>query len=291
MVDRAAAEAVIERHRAAGRTFVAAGIGSFVRAAGSGEPVVCMHGLPASSFLYRKLIDTIAGRGLEGLSFDLPGLGLAERPVDADYSLVGLGGWSVAAVDAIGLDTFHLVVHDAGGPVGLEMAARQPERIRSLTILNTVIRVGSTPFVGEVLARFARRLTDRTVPPRLFRELMYRVGVQDRTALTPEEAEAYRLLALGSDGGAAYLQIMQGLRTGHPGDRWARAVDSRRVPYPVRLVWGGLDPALPLRRYGYDLLAATGLPGMTVLPAKHFLQEDQAPAIADIVLENVASAR
>jgi len=291
MVDRAAAEAIIERHRAAGSTFEAAGIGSFARSAGSGEPVVCMHGLPASSFLYRKVLDNVATEGFRGISFDLPGLGLAERPPDADYTLVGLGAWSSAAVDALGLDTFHLVIHDAGGPVGLEMASRFPDRIRSMTILNTVLRVGSTPFVGEILARVARRLSDRTVPPGLFRQVMYRVGVQDRSALSPQEVEAYRLLALGGDGGAAYLRIMQGLRGGQPGERWAQAVDSRTVPYPVRLVWGGLDPALPIRRYGYDLLAATGLPGMTVLPAKHFLQEDQAPAIAGIIAQNAAAAR
>lgn len=250
-----------------------------------------MHGLPASSFLYRKVIDSLAGSGYRALSFDLPGLGLAERPADADYSLVGLGGWSAAAVEALDVGAFHLVIHDAGGPVGLELASRLPDQVRSLTILNTTIEIGSMPFVGELFARVARRFTDRTAPPAAFRQMMYRVGVADRSALSPEGAEAYRLLALGSDGGAAYLRIMKGLRAGHAGERWARAVDTRRVPYPVRVVWGGLDPALPLRRYGFRVLAATGLPSLTVLPAKHFPQEDQAPQIAAIVAENAAAAR
>jgi len=45
---------VVSEHRAAGRRFEAAGISSFVREAGppaSGEPVVCLHGVPASCFL------------------------------------------------------------------------------------------------------------------------------------------------------------------------------------------------------------------------------------------------
>ena len=48
---------VVEQHRAAGRRFEAAGIGSLVREAGppaGQEPVVCLHGVPASCFLYRK---------------------------------------------------------------------------------------------------------------------------------------------------------------------------------------------------------------------------------------------
>lgn len=53
---------VIERHRAAGRQFEAGGVRSFVREAGEGEPVVCIHGVPSSSFLYRKMIDELAAR-------------------------------------------------------------------------------------------------------------------------------------------------------------------------------------------------------------------------------------
>lgn len=77
---------VIDRHRASGRSFTAAGVSSFVIDEGDGPPVVCLHGVPASSFLYRKVVPELAARGLRGLAFDLPGLGLAERPQDFDYS-------------------------------------------------------------------------------------------------------------------------------------------------------------------------------------------------------------
>jgi pimeloyl-ACP methyl ester carboxylesterase len=133
--------AVIEAHGRAGRRFTAAGVVIFVRERGVGEPVVCMHGVPASSFLYRKLIAELASRGLRGGAFDLPGLGLADRPADFDYTWTGLGRFAVAAVDALGLERFHLVVHDLGGPVGFELAAAIPARVRSLTILNTMVEV------------------------------------------------------------------------------------------------------------------------------------------------------
>lgn len=51
---------VIAAHRATGRSFEAAGLTGFVRAEGEGEPIVLLHGLPSSSFLYRKVIPELA---------------------------------------------------------------------------------------------------------------------------------------------------------------------------------------------------------------------------------------
>ena len=48
--------------------------------------MVCVHGVPSSCFLYRKVLGELAARGLRGVAFDLPGLGLAERPEDFDCS-------------------------------------------------------------------------------------------------------------------------------------------------------------------------------------------------------------
>ena len=117
--------------------------------------MVLIHGVPSSSFLYRKVIDELAARGLRGIAFDLPGLGLADRPHDFDYTWTGLGRFARDAVDALELERFHLVVHDIGGPVGLELAAAAPERIRSLTVLNTVVEVDGfkRPWSMEPFAR------------------------------------------------------------------------------------------------------------------------------------------
>src|SRR5215218_81153 len=148
--------AVVRAHRAAGRRFAAGGIQSFVRETGAGEPVVCLHGVPASCFLYRKVLDELAARGLRGVAFDLPGLGLADRPPDYDYSWTGLGRFAAAAVDELGLERFGLVVHDIGGPVGFELlAAVGPERIRALTVLDTMVEVAGfkRPWMMELFAR------------------------------------------------------------------------------------------------------------------------------------------
>ena len=275
---------VVEQHRAAGRFFDAAGVRSFVRDEGGGEPVVCVHGVPTSSFLYRKMIGELAERGLRGVAFDLPGLGLAARPSSYDYSWTGLGRFAAAAVDALELGKFHLVVHDIGGPVGFELAAHMPERVRSLTILNTMIEVDEfrRPWSMEPFAiRGVGEVALRTLARPAFTELLYRQAIADR-ALTPRaEAGAYFDLLKREDGGRAFLKIMRGFeRT--PAKRRLYEGTVRDVPYPVQVVWSTGDPALSISGAGESVRRATGVDLQTV-PGKHFLQEDQAPAIAERV--------
>ena len=96
-------DAVIEAHERSGYRLAVGGVDTFVLDLGEGPPVVCLHGVPASSFLYRKLIVELAARGLRGIAFDLPGLGLADRPAAFDYTWTGLGRFASAAVDALDL--------------------------------------------------------------------------------------------------------------------------------------------------------------------------------------------
>lgn len=273
---------VVAAHEAAGHRFRAGGVESFVREEGSGEAVVCVHGVPTSSFLYRKVVVELARLGLRGVAFDLPGLGLAERPRRYDYTWSGLGGFCAAAVDALGLERFHLVVHDIGGPVGFEVAAAEPERVQSLTVLNTMVEVDrferpwfmepyAIPIVGELVVG--------SMVKRAFRELFYRMGIADRVSVPAAEVDAHFDLLKSTDGGRAFLSIMRGFeRTPEKARLYARALSD--VPYPVQVVWGAHDPALTLSRHGEEARRAAGLDQIHAVPAKHFLQEDQPGAIA-----------
>src|SRR6266480_7758907 len=180
-VRRAVAEA-IERHRAAGREFEAAAVQSFVREQGQGDPVVLMHGVPVSSYLYRKVLPLLAERGLRGIAFDLPGLGLAARPPGIDYTWTGLGRWTGEAIDALGIERCHLVLHDIGGPIALEWALRNRDRVKTLTVLDTLLAVDgfrrhwtmavlSPPVIGRIV------LTTNRGP--LARWLFYSNGIGD----------------------------------------------------------------------------------------------------------------
>ncbi|HME76987.1 MAG TPA: alpha/beta fold hydrolase [Mycobacterium sp.] len=277
---------LLDRYRASGRVFTAGGIGSFVLDQGpaDGEPVVCVHGVPASAFLYRKVVPALAAQGLRGIAVDLPGLGLAERPADADYTWTGLGRWLGSAIDALELDRFHLVVHDIGGPIGLEVAAAAPDRVRSLTVLNTTIAVESfhRPWVMEPFAHpvVGEAWLKSMQLPGLFVALMRALGVTRRVPTA--EIACYVPLLLGDDGGRAFLQIMRGFEATADKQRHYLAA-LRSKPYPVQVVWGVLDRMLTWRRYGVQAQLAVGLDDAILLPGKHFVQEDCPDEVADAV--------
>jgi pimeloyl-ACP methyl ester carboxylesterase len=247
--------------------------------------VVCVHGVPASSFLYRKVIAELAVRGLRGVAFDLPGLGLADRPIDFNYSWTGLGRFCAAAVDALGLERFHLVVHDIGGPVGFELAAAVPDRVATLTVLNAVVSVNGfkRPWSMEPFARRGiGELYLRTLNKPVFRMLMRLQGIGDTSAVSSSELDAYLDLLRQGDGGRAFLRIMRGFERTAEKQRLYEAV-LRDGPYAVQIVWGSNDPALKLAVHGEQARVAAGLDEIHTVPAKHFLQEDQAPAVAEYV--------
>ena len=268
--------------------FTANGVSSFVRIEGDGVPVVLIHGLPVSSYLYRKVLPELADRGLRGVAFDLPGMGLADRPSSFDYRISGLGDFAAAAVDALGLDSFHLVVHDAGGPVGFELIRRRPEAIRSLTILDTMVEIPKRPFPGEIWARLSSHAGPMMRSPKLWQQLMRRVGVFDQSMLSDAEIDAHRLLALGHDDAAGYLRIMSAVTDSRAAGSYADVVDTRRVPYPVQVLWGASDPILTVKGHGLAMIEATGLPSLGVTPGRHYIQEDNAPLIASMVADVAA---
>jgi len=281
-LQRVSSAEVIARHRGAGRRFEVGGVTSFALDHGDGEPVVCIHGVPSSSFLYRKVVAELAGRGLRGIAFDLPGLGLADRPERFDYTWTGLGRFAAAAVDALDLDRFHLVVHDIGGPVGFELAAAMPERVLTMTVLNTIVAVEGfkRPWSMEPFARRGvGEIYLRTLSKPAFRMLMRLQGVENMQAVRSDELDAYVDLLRIGDQGRAFLRIMRGFeRTAAKQRRYESVLRDAR--YPIRAVWGAKDPALKLSVQGEDVRRAAGLDRIHELPAKHFLQEDQAPAIA-----------
>jgi pimeloyl-ACP methyl ester carboxylesterase len=273
---------VLRAHRDAGVTFTASGIQSFLRAEGDGEAVVCIHGMLGSSFGYRKVLRELASLGLRGIAWDLPGFGLAERPRQYDYSWTGLGRFCAAAVDELNIDRFHLVVHDIGGPVGFELAAACPDRVLSLTILNTVVDVAGWappwtmrpfrwPVVGGLWAA-------GLIPP-AFRFLMKLQGIGDPGQVSKAEISAYLTLMKGGDHGRAFRKVSRRAQTTVVNqERYRQVVASRS--YPVQVVWAAQDPAMPIGTYGEKARAAAGLAVIDRIPGKHFPQEDQAPAIA-----------
>ncbi|MDJ0366455.1 alpha/beta fold hydrolase [Hymenobacter sp. H14-R3] len=118
---------LLDQHQACGRYFDVDGVRAFALDYGQGEPVLCLHGVPTSACLFRKMLRSLEAQGLRGISVDLPGLGLTGRPADFDYTFRGFARFLHRATEALGLQQgYHLVVHDIGGAIGLALAADHP---------------------------------------------------------------------------------------------------------------------------------------------------------------------
>ena len=203
--------------------------------------------------------------------------------------LVGLGGNGPGeAIDALGLDRIHLVVHDVGGPIGFEWAIRNPGRVLSLTVLNTFVDAGSFrrpwpmhPFsikgIGEVWLRASPRL--------LFSEIFYSLGIAERALVPRSDIYAHVALVRLRDRGRAFLKIMRGFELTEEKERFFRAgLSAARLSGAPRL--GRARPGLRPRA-SRELPQGAGGRGRDhaagqALPAGGPARPRSAQAIADL---------
>ncbi|MGH3736051.1 MAG: alpha/beta fold hydrolase [Micromonosporaceae bacterium] len=139
------------------------GVGLHVTDEGSGPPVVFGHGLLWSGEMFRPQIDALRG-GYRCVTVDWRGQGGSEV-TPGGYDMDTLTGDLIAVLDQLGLDAVHYVGLSMGGFVGMRLAARHPERVRSLALLNTSAGPEDPEKIGRyrLLARIVRFFGTRPV--------------------------------------------------------------------------------------------------------------------------------
>jgi len=108
----------------------------YVDTGGDGRVVLLLHGNPSWSFLWRDLVRDLAAAGFRCIAPDHLGMGLSEKP-DRFLRLADRIRHAETLLDALGVRTFDLVVHDWGGAIGMGVAGRRPDAVRRLVITNT----------------------------------------------------------------------------------------------------------------------------------------------------------
>jgi len=254
------------------------------REVGSGPEVLLLHGWPTSSFLWRRVMPVIA-RERRVLALDLPGFGASDKPTDVTYHLpfftAAVGGF----LNARGIERVDLAVHDLGGPIGVRFALDDPDRVRSLALLNTLL-------YPEDMTRPLRKFADGLRTPgkreRLTSdaalEVALRFGTADESSVT-EEAIAGIVEPLRSDADRLALA-----KAGSDIPDAAFAELARELPcltLPVRVIYGQEDRILraiaeTVTRIRRDLPQAE----VTALPGRgHFLQEDDPDRVGALLAE------
>jgi len=129
---------------------------------GEGPTVVMLHGNPTWSFFYRDLVLDLR-RDHRCVVPDHLGCGLSDMPEKGDYTLSGHIRRTVRLLELMEVESFHLVVHDWGGAIGFGVASALPEKIKSISILNTAafpfpsipkrIALCRVPVLGPLMVR------------------------------------------------------------------------------------------------------------------------------------------
>ena len=181
---------------------------------GNGPPVVLVHGFSGSKENWLQLAAKLDGRRV--VIPDLPGWGESQRDDGADYRVEAQAARLGAFLEALGLDDVDLVGHSMGGHIAGLLAARDPSRLRTLTLVATAgvafepndfaraVLAGATPF------NFADRDAFDAFMRELFAEPPFLPGrVKDVLVAQNRERHAFQhelLAAMGREDQAFLLE-------------------------------------------------------------------------------------
>lgn len=98
--------------------------------------VVLLHGFGTYGFVWRHVGPALAGAGLMAWAIDLLGHGESDRPPDADFGVAAQAEAVVRVLGSLGLSRVTLVGLDFGGAIALRIAARHPDRVAQLALIN-----------------------------------------------------------------------------------------------------------------------------------------------------------
>lgn len=117
---------------------------------GQGLPVVMCHGNPTWSYLYRHIVKAMSPH-CRCIAYDLPGFGFSDHPAGYSYKPQEHAEWVEALLfEHLKLDRFILVVQDWGGPIGLSIATRHPDKVAGVVISSTW--AWKTNWIGKVFS-------------------------------------------------------------------------------------------------------------------------------------------
>lgn len=247
-------------------------------------PVLCMHGEPSWSYLYRKMIPHFTAAGYRVIAPDLVGFGRSDKPTQReDYTYQRHVDWMMSVVEQLDLRGITLVCQDWGGLIGLRLWAAMPDRFARIAIANTALPTGDQPMSDAFLAW---RQFSQDVNP-------FDAGriVQGGTSkpLTEAEVEAYNAPYPDESyqAGARQFPMLVPATPDDPASAPNRRAWEvlRALQTPVLTAFGQDDKVMA----GVEKVFQKLLPGAqgqdhTILPeAGHFLQEDVGPELAGLV--------
>jgi haloalkane dehalogenase len=252
---------------------------------GAAPAIVCLHGEPTWSYLYRKLIPRFVAAGYRVLAPDLVGFGRSDKPVDPSvYSYARHVEWLTAWFRAVSPPTVTLLAHDWGGWLGLRVVAADPGRFARIVVTNTGLPTCDEPPNETARAWFEFALGIEVFPAGQV------IQLGTTTEPPPDVIAAYDAPFPDEryKAGPRQFPVFAPKTPDDPGvaenrEAW-RVLE--RLETPFLTVFGDGDPL----NEGNDRLFQQRVPGARHQPhciiagGGHFIQEDRAEEMAHVVV-------
>ncbi len=250
-----------------------------------GAAVLLVHGNPSWSYLHRNMVPGLAARGLRVISLDLMGMGRSDKPAEREaYTLESHVDWFQQWLVAMELSDLTMYLQDWGGLIGLNALPGLGERVSRVIASNTGIPV------GEGMSSFMR---DWLQFSQSVEELPISTLIASGCARSLSDAELLAYTAPFPDGRyqacAKQFPLLIPLQPENPGVPRCRAtwefLESWQKPFLT--VFGSLDPVA--FKTGAHLAFQQRIPGardqehVVIDGASHFIQEDAAPELVEII--------
>ena len=237
-----------------------------------GPVILCLHGEPTWSYLYRKMIPVFTAAGFRVVAPDLVGFGRSDKPsLRSDYSYKRHVKWIKNWIDKAGLKDITLLGQDWGGLIGLRLLAENPELFVRFSLSNTGLPTGDHG-ISEAFLRWQKFSQE---DPNF--DIGSIVNLFGRGSLSEEEVAAYRA-PFPSDEFKAGARQFPLLVPTSPDDP---AAEDNRVAWKQLMQWD--KPALmcfsdndPIMRGGehpfLKLVPGTQNQPHITLKGRHFIQ-------------------
>ena len=266
------------------------GLNIFYREAGSRNlpTLLLLHGFPASSFMFRELIDRLSDI-FHVVAPDYPGFGYSDAPPrdTFSYTFDNLADVIEAFTEKVGLERYALYMQDFGGPVGFRLASRHPEKISFLIVQNANAYEEGLP---ESFWSAARKLWEDPSPAnfQMIREAAmssaalkwnYVHGVREVEKVSPDNWLLQEVLLSRPGNKDAMTDLLYDYRTNL--DRYnAWQSYFRDHQPPALIVWGRNDVIFPASG-AYPYQRDLGRVDFNLLDTGHFALEEMGDVIAD----------
>jgi pimeloyl-ACP methyl ester carboxylesterase len=212
--------------------------------AGSGDPVILIHGLGATKASFLPTLAALAP-SFHAIAIDLPGFGDSDKPFNAPYHAPYFAQSVVALLDALELERAHVGGNSMGGRVAIELGLRAPERVDRLALLSPSLAwLRDRPW-APLLRLVDPRLGAIQPAPRKLVEPIVRRAVPGGDGWTAAGVDEFLRAYLTRQGRVAFYAAARNIYLEEPHGRegfWTRLASLRP---PALFVWGRGDRLVP----------------------------------------------